>query len=292
MRWLIARANGSKEDLGPVIRAVGDTLRSNRLDAAFKGEAVLPPSESLIGDRMSLVDPDAIHLARDELRGALGRELAAELGNAQRASGFAGSDLGPEAKGARRLRTVALGLLAAADPTQGAALAKAQFDAADNMTDRQGAMAVLASLDRSERGDALTAFYDRYQGDPLVIDKWFAVQAMAQRPDSLDRIEELLKHPQFSVANPNRLRSVGSVFGMNQWVFHDPSGRGYRLLADLVLQADRLNPQVAARLVSPFGRWRRFDERRGALMRAELERMVASPGLSKDVFEQASKSLA
>ena len=291
MRWLVAEADGSGEDIVPVVRAVGDTLRSNRLDSAFKGEAILPPSESLIGDRMAVIDPDAVHAAREKLRSALGRELWAELSNAQRPSGHSGDDLSGEAKGARRLRTVALGLLAAADPARGAPLAKAQFDRADAMTDRQGAMTVLASLDRPEREAALDAFYQRYQGDALVLDKWFAVQAMAQRRDSIDRIEALLKHPQFSAANPNRLRSVGSVFGMNQWAFHDRSGRGYRLLADLILEADRLNPQVAARLVAPFGRWRRFDEGRGALMRAELERMVASPGLSKDVYEQASKSL-
>ena len=160
------------------------------------------------------------------------------------------------------------------------------------MTDRQGALTVLASLEAEQRDQALRAFYERFEDDPLVIDKWFAVQASAQRADALAQVEALAKHPQFNPSNPNRLRSLAGAFGMNQWVFHDSSGRGYRFLADLILAADRLNPQVAARLLPPLGRWRRFEEQRAALMRAELERIAAAEGLSKDVYEQASKSLA
>ena len=292
MHWLVAEAEGRSEDLAPVARAAGNTLRSNALDAALKAEAVIPPSESLVGDRMAVIDPDSIHAARERLRTELGRKLESELAAAQRSSGFSGDNLGPAAKGRRRLRTVALGLLAAGDPKRGARLAKAQFDEADNMTDRMGALMTLASLEAPEREEALRTFYDRFQADPLVIDKWFAVQASAQREQVIDEVEALAKHPQFSAANPNRLRSIGIVFGMNQWAFNHNSGRGYRFLADLIVKADRINPQVAARLVPPFGRWRRFDEKRAALMRAELERMVATPGLSKDVYEQASKSLA
>ena len=292
LRWLTATAGGETADPGAVIAAVANTLRSNALDAAFKAETVLPPMESLIADRMKVVDPDAIHNAREQLRSAIGNALDSELSNAQRPSGFSGDDVSAEAKGARRLRTIALGLLAAGDPAAGAELAKAQFDQADNMTDRQGALTVLASLDSPEREEALRAFYDRYEQDPLVIDKWFAVQASAQRADTVQQVEALARHPQFNPSNPNRLRSIAAAFGMNQWAFHHASGRGYRFLADLILTADRLNPQVAARLVPPFGRWRRFDHKRAALMRAELERIVAAEGLSKDVYEQASKSLA
>jgi aminopeptidase N len=292
LRWLIATAKGETVDPGPVIRAVGDTLRSNRLDAAFKAEAILPPSESIVGDRMDVIDPDAIHAAREKLRAAIGTELASELANAQRGGGRSGEDLSPEAKGSRRLRTIALNLLAAGNTAKGAELAKAQFDSADNMTDRQGGLTVLASLDGPEREQALRAFYERYEDDPLVIDKWFAVQASAQRADTVEQVEALTRHAKFSVSNPNRLRSIAAVFGMNQWAFHDASGRGYRFLADLILKADKVNPQVAARMVPPFGRWRRFEQKRAALMRAELERMLATPGLSKDLYEQVSKSLA
>jgi aminopeptidase N len=289
--WLTASASGETADPGPVVGAVGGTLASNALDPAFKAEAILVPSDSLIGDRMETVDPDAIHRARDHLQAAIGRELHGDLSSAQSATGHSGSDLGAKAQGARRLRSVALGLLTAADSSNGAGLAKAQFDEADNMTERQGALMVLASLEAGECDQALQEFYERYEKDELVIDKWFAVQAAAQRPDAIDRIEALIDHPRFTPSNPNRLRSLAGTFGRNQWVFHHASGRGYRLLADLILAADTINPQVAARFVPPLGRWRRFDEGRAALMREQLERMVARPGLSKDVYEQASKSL-
>jgi aminopeptidase N len=160
------------------------------------------------------------------------------------------------------------------------------------MTDRQGAFSALANSDAVERTDALAAFYERYRGDALVLDKWFTVQALSARDDTLDAVEALARHPDFTLSNPNRLRALVGAFGANQRAFHDESGRGYRFLADMILAADRLNPQTAAKLVPPLGRWRRFDENRAAMMRSELERMVATPGLSKDVFEQAAKSLA
>ena len=291
LRTLIARVRGEATDPAPVIEAMRRTLASNALDAAYKGEALQLPAESLIGDRMELVDPDAIHRAREALRASIGSTLADPLAAAQRESA-PGYDLSPEAKGKRRLRTVALGLLAAGDPARGARQAKAQYDAADNMTDRQGALAVLVSLDAPERAAAFDDFYARFVGDPLVIDKWFGLQAAAQRSDTLAAVKALATHPDFSMTNPNRLRSLVGSFSMNQWAFHDTSGAGYRFVADMMLAADRINPQTAARMVAPLGRWRRFEPGRAALMRAALERIVATPGLSKDVYEQASKSLA
>jgi len=289
---LIAGARGQPVDAAPVITAIGNTLRSDSLDPAFKGEAILLPSESLIGDRMDSVDPDAIHAAREHMRASIGSALSSELASAFSADGAAGDDLSSTAKGIRRLRSIALGLIAAADPARGAARAKAQFDAADNMTDRQGALGILASLDGPERTEALDAFYERYKTDALVLDKWFGLQASAQRADTAQVVEVLAGHPDFILSNPNRLRSLVGSFAMNQWAFHDASGRGYRFLSDMIIAADRINPQTAAKLVPPLGRWRRFRPNRAALMRAELERIVATPDLSKDVFEQASKSLA
>ena len=292
MRALSAGARGEQADAAPVIEAVAATLRSNSLDPALKAEAILLPSETLIAERMQVVDPDAIHESRDALRRALGSVLPAELLAAHRSDGAAGHDLSPRAKGTRRLRTVALGLIAAANEGQGAALAKAQFDRADNMTDRQGALGILVSLDAAERQAALNAFHERFHDDALVLDKWFALQAAAQRADTVDQVQALEKHPEFTLANPNRLRALIGTFGGNHWAFHTADGRGYRFLADMILASDKLNPQVAARLVPPFGRWKRFEPSRAAMMKAELERIVAEPGLSKDVFEQVSKSLA
>ena len=292
MSALTAGARGEAVDFEPVVRAIGATLKSNALDPAFKAEAILLPSESLIADRMEVVDPDAIHASRDRLRAEIGRALADDLLAAHRIGGAEGDDLSPTAKGIRRLRTVSLGLMAAADERKAAELAKAQFTAADNMTDRQGALGVLVSLDAPERAQALEAFYERFHDDALVLDKWFALQAAAQRTDTVDQVLKLSAHPDFVMTNPNRLRSLAGTFGANHWAFHSADGRGYAFLADMIIAADKLNPQIAARLVPPFGRWKRFEPRRAAMMRQALERIVAAPGLSKDVYEQVSKSLA
>jgi aminopeptidase N len=292
MRALIAGARGETIDAEPLMRAVSATLKSNSLDAAFKGEAILLPSDTLLAQRMDVVDPDAIHAARDSLRQAIGTALLDDLLAIYRGSTARGGDLTPAAKGVRRLRGVTLGYLSAADERQAAALAKQQFDAADNMTDRQGALAVLASLEAPERAQALDAFYDRFRDDPLVLDKWFALQASAQRPDTVDQVQKLAQHPDFSMTNPNRLRSLAGTFSGNHWAFHSADGRGYKFVADMIVAADKLNPQIAARLVPAFGRWKRFEPRRSAMMRAALEGIAAMPGLSKDVYEQVSKSLA
>ncbi len=292
MRVLVAGARGETVNAAPVNHAISETLRSNALDPAFKGEAILLPSESLIADRLDVVDPDAIHTSRERLRATIGSELSGALLAAHRSDGAAGHDLTPRGKGIRRLRTVALGLLSAADEAGAAALAKGQFERTDNMTDRQGALGVLVSLQVPEREAALDAFYRRFHDDALVLDKWFALQAAAQRPDTVDQVLRLAQHPDFVITNPNRLRSLAGTFGANHWAFHSPDGRGYTFLTDMVIAADKLNPQVAARLVTPFGRWRRFEPKRAELMRQALERIVAVPGLSKDVFEQVSKSLA
>jgi aminopeptidase N len=285
-------AIAGRPDPAAVVDAVRRTLEDEALDPAFTAEAVLLPSESFIGDQMAVVDPEAIRAARETLRAELGRALETRWRAAYAASAANRYEYSPAAKGARRLRTVALNYLMAAGADGAAALARRQYDEADNMTDRQGALSVLANSDSPERQGALAAFYDRYRGDPLVLDKWFTVQAVSARDDALDQVLALARHPDFTLANPNRMRSLVGAFAANQRAFHDKSGRGYRFLADMILAVDRLNPQTAARLVPPLGRWRRFGEARQELMKTELERIVATPGLSKDVFEQASKSLA
>jgi aminopeptidase N len=290
MGLLTAGARGEEVDAEPLIRAAGNTLGSNALDPAFKAEAILLPQEAVIAERMDVVDSDAIHRAREQLRTAIGRGLSAELTRAQAATA-PGTDHSPLAKGTRRLRSVALNFIAGGDAAAGAHLAKAQFDTADNMTDRQGALGVLVSLEGAEREDALKAFFDRFSDDPLVVDKWFALQASAQRADTVEQVEKLARHPAFTMSNPNRLRSLAGNFSMNHWAFNDASGRGYRFLADMIIAADKLNPQIAARLVPPLGRWRRFEPVRSAMMREQLERIVGTSDLSRDTYEQASKSL-
>jgi aminopeptidase N len=288
---ILTGTRGEQADFEPLIRAARNTLRSTELDPAFKAEAVLLPQEAVVAERMDVVDPDAIHASRERLRAALGGALSDELAQAQSANAGAGADLSPQAKGTRRLRSVALGLIAGGDPQKGAKLAKAQFDSADNMTDRQGALGALVSLDAPERAVALQAFFDRFKDDALVLDKWFGLQAAAQREDTLDEVERLALHPSFTLQNPNRLRALAGSFSMNHWAFNDASGRGYRFLADMIIASDKLNPQTAARLVPPLGRWRRLEPKRSELMRTQLERIVDTRGLSRDVYEQATKSL-
>ena len=139
---------------------------------------------------------------------------------------------------------------------------------------------------------ALADFYARWRDDALVIDKWFALQATAQRPDALDAVSALLHHEAFTLANPNRVRSLIGAFAQgNPTGFHRADGAGYAFVADHVLALDKRNPQVASRLAQPFGRWRRYDPARQEHMRGQLERILATEGLSRDVYEIASKSL-
>jgi aminopeptidase N len=288
---LVAAVRGEKADHQPVIAAVANTLADPALDPAFVGEAVLLPSEAFIGDQMDSVDPDAIFAAREALRTDLATALAGEWEAAYHAHAANRFAYTPAAKGARRLRNVALGYLAAARADGAGPLAFAQFDGADNMTDRLAALATLANGAAAERAAALSAFYDRYRDNALVIDKWFSTQALSARSDTPAVVAALKAHPDFTLHNPNRVRALAGAFSMNQRHFHARDGAGYRFLADILLALDPINPQTAAKLLPPLGRWRRFDAARQTLMRAELERILAAPGLSKDVFEQASKSL-
>ena len=288
---LVARVAGQHADSAPVIGAVGATLADSKLDPAFVAEAVLLPSDAFIGDQMLVVDPDAIASAREALRAELGLAHYTVWQSLYDAHGGRAFEYSPAGKGARRIRNVALGYLAAADAREGSRLAFAQFGAADNMTDRMAALMTLANGASDERVAALDIFYNRYRGNALVIDKWFSTQAMSTRADTFEAVVDLARHADFSHSNPNRFRSLIGAFAVNQRAFNGSDGRGYALLADQILALDPVNPQTAAKMVPPLGRWRRFDEGRATLMRAALQRLVTS-GVSKDVFEQASKSLA
>jgi aminopeptidase N len=289
---IVDAASGKGADHAPVVEAVRNTLLNENLDKAFVAETVMLPGESYIGDQMLVVDPEAIHAACDALRHEVGSQLERQWRDAYAATASNTFELSPAAKGMRRLRTVALSYLSAAKTPDASTLAFQQFDGASNMTDRIGALGVLANGKSSERIAALEEFYERYHDDALVLDKWFTVQAIASRDDTTAQVELLSRHEDFSIENPNRLRSLVGAFGANQRALHVASGAGYRLLADIILRTDKINPQTAARLLPPLGKWKRFDAERGAMMRAELERILNGENLSKDVFEQASKSLA
>lgn len=293
VKTLLADMRGEAPSLDPVIAAVRRTLGLADRDHAFAAEAVLLPSEAFLGDQMEQVDPVAIRHSRDRLRIVLGEQLRPEWEQAYAgAAPGASFSLDRVAKGKRRLRNVVLGYLVAADETAGAQIAWEQFQQADNMTARQGALTALVNSNAEQRHAALDTFYQRYQNDNLVIDKWFTAQAFSTREDTIEQVRVLATHPDFTLHNPNRLRSLVGAFAGNQYAFHSSSGEGYAFVTDMILATDPINPQVAARLVPPLGRWRRFDSARATLMKAALERVVATSGISKDVLEQASKSLA
>jgi aminopeptidase N len=277
-----------------IIGAFASSLADNALEDAMRGELLLLPSETYLFEAMAtgarLADPGAIHAAREGLKSAIGTNLANELGALHaRASGVALDD--PAGRGARKVKTIALGLIAAADPARAAALAAAQYDAADNMTDRQGALMVLCSLDCPEREERLVAFYERYKDNALVVDKWFTLQALSLHPQVIQHVRALAEHPDFTMKNPNRVRSLHMAFAGNPKGFHKVDGEGYRMVADVILALDPINPQTAARFVPALGRWRRIEPARAALMKAELERIMAAGKLSRDTFEQVSRSL-
>lgn len=288
---LVAAVSGETGDRQAVVDAVAGTLVGRMADPAFVAEAVLLPSEAFIGDQMVTVDPDAIRRERLALQAAIGSALEGEWRAILNGAAPPATDLSRSAKGGRRLRGVALAYLAATGVADAPALAFKIFSDADGMTERQAALATLAHGNSDERAHALDIFYQRYRDNPLVLDKWFQVQAWSLRADTVAAVAELAQHPDFTLSNPNRVRSLYGALTGNQAAFHQADGAGYRLIADLVIALDPKNPQTAARMIPPLGRWKRFDEARATMMRAELQRILAQPGLSRDVTEQASKSL-
>jgi aminopeptidase N len=297
---LVAAASGSlsveEQAAGEaaIIGAFASSLADNALEDAMRGELLVLPSETYLFEAMATgerkADPGAIHAAREGLKAAIGTALAGELTALHaRASAVTLDD--PAGRGARKVKTTALALLAAADPAKAATLAAAQYDAADNMTDRQGALMVLCGLDTPARAEKLAAFYERYRDNALVVDKWFTLQALSLHPQVIQHVRALAEHPDFTMRNPNRVRSLHMAFAGNPKGFHKADGEGYRMVADVILALDPINPQTAARFVPSLGRWRRIEPARAALMKAELERILAAGNLSRDTFEQVSRSL-
>jgi len=276
------------------IAACRRALCDTSADRALLAEVLTLPSETYLSDRMTVVDVDGLHRAHRQLMRHIGERLRADLLAVYQSNAETGPYVfSPEAVGRRALKNLALTYLAHAGDEEGRDLCRAQFEAAHNMTDVMAALRLLAEPGGAVADAALDAFHRRWAGESLVLDKWFAVQAAAPRPDALDRVMALLKHPDYSARNPNRVRALVSTFSnVNQVRFHAADGAGYRFLVDRVLELDPVNPLLAARLLKPLVRWRRFDPQRQSLMRAELERVLGARELSSDVFEVVSKAVA
>lgn len=268
-----------------------DILADDRLDEMMRAELLMLPSESFVGEQMLVIMPARINKARQALRRHLGSALAAQWQAAYERLAPQGFAMDGAARGARRMRGLALAYLVAGDAGDIADTAYAHFEAADNMTDRQASLAALAGMEHPLREQALEAFYARYKDNALVLDKWFSLQALSFHPQVLEHIAALADHPDFTLSNPNRVRSLYGALAGNPSAFHDPSGRGYTMLADMIIALDPKNAQTAAKFIPPLGRWRRYDAQHGDMMRAELERIRAANGLSRDTTEQVVKSL-
>ncbi len=292
-RLLADHASGAALSVDPgLLEAAQRCLADESLDPALVTELLTLPSETFIAGELDVVDPQAIHDVRRFLRLALAQALREPLLARYKAL----APTGPyrfegAAAGRRSLRNLCLGYLAELGDI-GAGLCFAQFEAADNMTDSNAALALLAQLDAPEREQALAAFYQRWQGEAIVLDRWFSVQAGSRRLQALDDVKALLAHPAYAPRNPNRVRALVGVFVHgNPARFHAADGTGYAFLADQVLAIDGFNPMLAARLVQALARWRRFESGRQALMRGQLQRLAAAQ-LSKDLYEVVSKALA
>lgn len=281
-----------------LITALGTVLGNESLDPAMVAEMLSLPGEAYLTEISQVADVDAIHAAREFARQQIAEQLFDALWaryqanrEVSRSTAYVAS---AEHFARRSLQNIALSYLMQSGKPQVLQAALEQFEHCDNMTERLTALAVLVNSPfEAERAKALEAFAEHFKDNPLVMDQWFSVQAASTLPGGLARVKALMQHPAFTLKNPNKVRAlIGAFAGQNLVNFHAADGSGYRFLADLVIELNALNPQIASRQLAPLTRWRKYDDARQALMKGELERILASGELSSDVYEVVSKSLA
>jgi aminopeptidase N len=280
-----------------LVEALRAVLADAALDPAFRKQMLILPAESYLAERMAVADPAAIHTARRTLRRTLAEALNTELLHAYQDNQTEGAYT-PDAvsAGKRALKNIALGYLVETETPEALALAEQQYARATNMTDRMGALSAMVTSYAPGREAALADFYTRFADDPLVIDKWFSLQAMqpggAGKP-TLATVRALMAHPAFTLRNPNRARSlIFSFCSGNPAQFHAADGSGYAYWAEQVLALDAINPQVSARLARSLDRWRKYVPTLRDAMQDALKRVAAHPSLSRDVREIVGKALA
>jgi aminopeptidase N len=275
------------------IDALGKVLERADEDHAFTALMLMPPSESELALKISPIDPEAIHTAREAIiraAAAVHRGMLQKLYDTLRSTGPFSPD--SASTGRRALRNTVLRFLTAADDEASAGLAYDHFQRATNMTEMTAGLAALARMAQPQRETAFAEFHDRFRSDPLVLDKWMGLQAMSPLPDTIGRVRSLMTHPVFTMKNPNRVRALIGAFAVgNPLRFHDRSGGGYHLLREVVQALDAINPQTAARMAAAFETWRRYDPERQRMIRSELEAIAAGPGLSNNLYEMVSKML-
>ncbi len=291
------------------IHALRTLLKSGKnhsKDKSLVAYALQIPDEATLSNAVKEIDIDSLYHARKYVKEYIAKQLSAEFREVYDAlSEGSGKDRAyeftPAEVGRRRLRNTCLDYVASLYDVKESessgnnaaivGLVKRQFDEANCMTDKISALVQLASIPSQARAEALETFYREANGNALVINKWFSIQATADYPNLLTDVERLKQHPDFTLTNPNRARSLLSIFGANLHHFHQKNGEGYRFLADAIIELDRINPQVAARMISPFSLWRRYDTTRQELMKSELERIQQTSNLSPDSYEIVSRYL-
>jgi len=286
-------ANESLQLSDTFMAAFKGVISDAAADQALIALTMTLPSLTYIGEQYEVVNVDAIYQVHHWLRLQLAAQNEAVLLKLYTQLSAQGSEYRyhKDDIAQRMLKNACLSYLSLL--TSHFDLVKAQFDAQANMTDVLAALDNIARSAHPQRSECLQAFYDKWQADPLVLDKWFALQAGSQNEHALDHVKSLVEHADFSYSNPNRVRSVLGVFGrVNLLGFHRADGAGYAFLAEQVMKVDKLNPQVAARIVAPFTHWERYDTARQAQMKQSLKGILSMDGLSKDVYEIVSKSLA
>jgi len=277
------------------VHVLGDLLEDESLDKAYIAELLTLPSETYMHQQMAMVDVDAIHAVREFCKVQVADQLSEQL--LKHYSQYQSDEpysLAATAIQQRCLKNLCLAhLMCLPDNQAGRELCVKQYDQADNLTDMIGALQALNQRDCPERETLLERFYETYQQEPLVVNKWFSLHAAYLQPGALDTVQKLLHHPAFDLKNPNKVYALINTFcSLNTTNFHLISGAGYRFLVDQVLAIDKFNRQVAARIIEPLTRWQSYDKKRQALMKSEWERVLAEKKLSKNVYEMASKSLA
>ncbi|SFU63917.1 aminopeptidase N [Halomonas korlensis] len=291
---IAAHRNGVEKVMDTrVVEAFRGLLATETDDKAVLAEMLTLPTEAYIAEQQALVDVDAIHAAREFVKQSLAAALRDDflrLFEENRSDAAYAPE--PEQIAQRSLKNVALAYLMAIEDDQGIELARTQFAADHNMTDVRHALTLLVHSSRTDIAEpALKAFGEAWAHDPLVMDQWFSIQVTRPQPDALERVKFLMDHPAFSLKNPNKVRALIGAFAQNRVNFHRLDGAGYRLLADVVITLNQLNPEIAARIITPLTRWQRFEEPRQELMKAELERIRAEE-LSPNVYEVVEKALA
>jgi len=283
---------------GDFLEAIRQTLINQRLKPALAAETLRLPTEGFLADMQAPADPDRIHAVRKHFRAAIAHSLQDELLTRYEQLTQSGEyNIEPDAMGERALRNLCLGYLLSPPrdqvPDDIFNLGVQQFHHGTNMTDVIAALACLCNQDDPARKEALDSFYSKWKGEALVLDKWFSLQATSELPGTLEHVRELMQHEAFSIRNPNKARAlVGAFASGNPWHFHQPDGSGYRFVTDRVIELNAINPQVAARMVNIFTRWRQYEEKRQGLMKGEIQRILDTDNLSKDVYEIANKSIS